>query len=267
MSSYRSMSDLMRLGEEHAEREEQFIFWHLIRPVAPSLKEYMDPTKFGFCNDLYQLGNQRYGALFAMAIALLNRHETSLPQRPDAEYTDTQIYPCGLLGHWERVPLIMAHRYEKRVYQPGEDGLLLENPHSLNLFDFAGEHFTDISPAALAAFQDDRYLGYKPNPNSFRALIARVEPPRDDLTWMTIEDVGRLFNLARRRSLEFNKKLRSWLLRQKLSTATRRHLGGRPGRLLEAKKGLDDDRRHRRVKVRPGQDCRRMRSQSPPGDD
>ena len=256
-SRYRLLNELLEDGhnmfdaDECTQRREIF---SVAMPVCPSLQQYINPVHFGFANDLYQLSEQRHGVLFALTLVLLNRHKTADAERPEADTTDTMIKQCEVLGLWANRAIVMAHGREQKTYRPSDDGLDIPPEPPANLYEFAKKYFQDIGPAVLAAMTEDRYLGYTPNPKSFRALINEMGQPRDDYTWLTIEHVEWLFNRARRRPMSFRKKLRSWLLRQELNTVTRRHLGGRPGRLLENKQGLDADRRHRRVKVRRDQD-------------
>lgn len=210
-------------------------------PVCLTRREFIHPSAFGWANNLYQLGSQQYGALFVVSLLLLNRHET---HRAKAGMpTDTEIYPNELIGLWAGEPIVMAHITDRKEFAAGE-----------NLHHYARRAFTDLTPAAYAILHADKYMGYTPRPPAYRAILHKLKDEEDDdLRWLSPAMVERLYRIARTHTTDFVERMRAWVLRQKLTDETRRHLGGRPGRLLERKK-KQKHREHHRIRPRPDAD-------------
>lgn len=236
--SWTSLAQLMEAGQGLLESRGSPSYGHWYEEIIPICRdraEFFSPSAFGFANNLYQLADQQYGALFVLSLLLLNRHETR--QTGSEIKGDTEIRPNELIGLWAGKRVVMAHREDRVPYGPGHR----------NHYQWAKEAYTDITPAALAVLHDDKYLGWLPRPPAYRKLLDRVRPADNDLRWLTPELIERLYRVGRARTFHFLDRMRSWILRQRLTDETRRHLGGRPGRLRENKR---KERVHRLIRPR-----------------
>jgi len=149
----------------------------------------------------------------------------------------------NIIGRWYGNRVTTAWRYTKLQPRNGE--------HSNDWLDAVRNNHKDIS-WDVKMFMNVQLTGLTPyakTPNDFRRIInAMFQPLITDYTWMDDGHLWALRDACEQMPKGTWKKMREWLLRQKLSDEARLALGGRPGRLAENQTPAEN-RKFRKVNI------------------
>ena len=210
----------------------------LVRIWCPSKREFVDSAAFGCDSSLPDVWGQKIGIpavmmLLTSAEGSYHRHKRGYTPPADE-----------FVGRWHGECVKTAWTHGPIYYD-------VSGKKTTDWKQCAAD--TDISRLILtyldAQWQPLRRL----EPDRLKEIIYSLRyPDTDDFTWLNVRDMWALRMLCRRRKVGTWTRLRSWLMRQKLTDEVRRALGGRPGRLLHnqrRKQSLRDGRNARRVKT------------------